>query len=64
MRRLLLPHSVGAMVGHLAAASESYLCEGITSAQEAGVGSLLGSANPNELAAYQQADARGCCAPG
>ena len=59
VRRLLLPHSVGAMVGHLAAASESYLREGITSAQEAGVGSLLGSANPNELAAYQQARREG-----
>ena len=59
VRHLLLPHPVEAMVDHLAAASRRYLSEGVTSAQEAGVGSLLGSPNPNELAAWQEARRRG-----
>jgi len=59
VRHLLLPHPIEAMVEHLAAASRRYLSEGITSAQEAGVGSLLGSPNPNELAAWQEARQRG-----
>ncbi len=54
VRRLLHPRSVEEMASNLAAASDRYLSEGITSAQEAGVGGILGTAEPTELAAYQR----------
>jgi predicted amidohydrolase YtcJ len=47
------------MVANLGAASDRYLAEGITSCQEAGVGGILGTAEPLELAAYQRARAEG-----
>jgi hypothetical protein len=43
------------MVANLGAASDRYLSEGLTSCQEAGVGGILGTGEPRELAAYQQA---------
>jgi predicted amidohydrolase YtcJ len=43
------------MVSNLGAASDRYLREGVTSCQEAGVGGILGTAEPLELAAYQRA---------
>lgn len=55
VRTLLHPRALGDMVTNLAAASDRYLSEGITSCQEAGVGGILGTAEPVELAAYQQA---------
>ena len=55
VRTLLHPRSVADMVGNLGAASDRYLSEGITSCQEAGVGGILGTAEPMELAAYQRA---------
>jgi predicted amidohydrolase YtcJ len=55
VRGLLHPRSVAEMVANLAAASDRYLREGITSCQEAGVGGILGTAEPTELAAYQRA---------
>lgn len=55
VRRLLHPRSVDAMVSNLEAASDRYLSEGVTSCQEAGVGGILGTAEPLELAAYQRA---------
>ena len=54
-RALLHPRAVGDMIQNLAAASDQYLSEGITSCQEAGVGGILGTSEPLELAAYQQA---------
>jgi predicted amidohydrolase YtcJ len=47
------------MVANLEAASDRYLSEGVTSCQEAGVGGILGTAEPLELAAYQRARAEG-----
>jgi hypothetical protein len=47
------------MVENLGAASDRYLAEGITSCQEAGVGGILGTAEPTELAAYQRARREG-----
>jgi predicted amidohydrolase YtcJ len=55
VRRLLHPLSVDAIVSNLGAASDRYLSEGVTSCQEAGVGGILGTAEPLELAAYQRA---------
>jgi predicted amidohydrolase YtcJ len=55
VRGLLHPRSVAEMAAHLEAASDRYLSEGITSCQEAGVGGILGTAEPMELAAYQRA---------
>jgi predicted amidohydrolase YtcJ len=55
VRTLLHPRSITAMVSNLGAASDRYLAEGITSCQEAGVGGILGTAEPLEVAAYQQA---------
>ncbi len=52
---LRLPRTVDEIVDGLAAASEQYLREGITSAQEAGVGNT----SPLELAGYQEAVRRG-----
>jgi len=55
VRSLLHPRAVADMVSNLGAASDQYLREGVTSCQEAGVGGILGTAEPLELAAYQQA---------
>lgn len=55
VRGLLHPRAVADMVNNLGAASDQYLSEGITSCQEAGVGGILGTAEPLEVAAYQQA---------
>ena len=55
VRKLLHPRSIDTMVANLDAASDQYLREGVTSCQEAGVGGILGTAEPVELAAYQQA---------
>lgn len=59
VRTLLHPRSVDELVANLTAASDHYLTEGITSCQEAGVGGILGTAEPLELAAYQRALAAG-----
>jgi len=58
-RALLHPRAVADMVQNLAAASEVYVSEGITSCQEAGVGGILGIEEPLELRAYQQARREG-----
>lgn len=55
VRSLLHPRAIADMVENLSAASDQYLSEGITSCQEAGVGGILGTKEPLELAAYQQA---------
>ena len=55
VRSLVHPRSVGEMAINLGLASDRYLSEGITSCQEAGVGGILGTAEPVEVAAYQQA---------
>jgi len=54
-RGLLHPRSIADMVQNLGVASDHYLAEGITSCQEAGVGGILGTSEPLELAAYQKA---------
>ena len=54
-RALIHPKAITDMVQNLGAASDVYLSEGITSCQEAGVGGILGTKEPLELAAYQQA---------
>ena len=54
-RGLLHPRAIADMVQNLGAASDRYLTEGITSCQEAGVGGILGTDEPLELAAYQRA---------
>ena len=59
VRGLLHPRSVADMVANLEAASDRYLREGVTSCQEAGVGGILGTAEPLELAAYQRARREG-----
>ena len=59
VRSLLHPMAVADIVQDLAAASEVYLSQGITSCQEAGVGGILGTSEPLELAAYQRARAAG-----
>ncbi|MEM9036010.1 MAG: amidohydrolase [Actinomycetota bacterium] len=55
VRTLLHPRRVIDMVTNLGAASDRYLSEGLTSVQEAGVGGILGTAEPLEVAAYQEA---------
>ena len=55
VRTLLHPQPVSTMVQNLGAASDHYLTEGITSCQEAGVGGILGTSEPVEVAAYQEA---------
>ena len=55
VRGLLHPRAIADMVENLGAASDKYLSEGITSCQEAGVGGILGTKEPLEVAAYQQA---------
>ncbi len=59
VRSLLHPMAVDDLVEHLGAASDAYLAQGITSCQEAGVGGILGTKEPLELAAYQRARASG-----
>lgn len=59
VRRLLHPMAVTDIVQNLGAASDLYLSQGITSCQEAGVGGILGTREPLELAAYQRARATG-----
>ncbi len=54
-RSLLHPRPTGDLVVNLGAASDHYLSEGITSCQEAGVGGILGTVEPVEVAAYQAA---------
>ncbi len=55
VRTLVHPRSIGEMAANLGRASDRYLSEGITSCQEAGVGGILGTSEPVEVAAYQQA---------
>lgn len=55
VRSLVHPRSVAEMAANLGLASDRYLSEGITSCQEAGVGGILGTSEPVEVAAYQQA---------
>ena len=55
VRSLVHPRSVAEMATNLGLASDRYLSEGITSCQEAGVGGILGTSEPVEVAAYQQA---------
>ncbi len=55
VRHLLHPRSLATLVENIGAASDVYLREGITSCQEAGVGGILGTAEPLEVAAYQEA---------
>ena len=59
VRALLHPRSVPEMVDNLGAASDGYLSEGITSCTEAGVGGILGTAEPLEVSAYQRASRSG-----
>jgi predicted amidohydrolase YtcJ len=59
VRALLHPRAIADMVTNLGAASDQYLREGVTSCQEAGVGGILGTAEPLELAAYQRARKNG-----
>ncbi len=59
VRSLLHPMAVADIVQDLGAASAVYLSQGITSCQEAGVGGILGTKEPLELAAYQRARAAG-----
>ena len=54
-RKLLHPRPTADLVANLGAASDHYLSEGITSCQEAGVGGILGTVEPVEVAAYQAA---------
>ncbi|MEZ5375894.1 MAG: amidohydrolase [Acidimicrobiales bacterium] len=59
VRTILHPMAVADIVSNLGAASDVYLSQGITSCQEAGVGGILGTQEPMELAAYQRARATG-----
>ncbi len=58
-RELLHPRATADLVANIGAASDVYLSEGITSVQEAGVGGILGTVEPVEVAAYQAARAAG-----
>ncbi len=55
VRSLVHPRSVAELANNIGLASDRYLTEGITSCQEAGVGGILGTSEPVEVAAYQQA---------
>lgn len=55
VRALLHPRAIADLVQNIGAASDRYLSEGVTSCQEAGVGGILGTSEPLEVAAYQQA---------
>jgi predicted amidohydrolase YtcJ len=59
VRMLVHPRSIGEMSTNLGLASDRYLSEGITSCQEAGVGGILGTSEPVEVAAYQRARREG-----
>ena len=56
---LLHPMPLADIVANIVTASDLYLSEGITSCQEAGVGGILGTREPLEVAAYQHARASG-----
>ena len=59
VRSLVHPRSVEEMAINLGLAADRYLSEGLTSCQEAGVGGILGTAEPLEVAAYQHARRQG-----
>ncbi len=59
VRDLVYPYSLDTIVGAIDRATSHYLSEGITSAQEAGIGAGLVAWSPQELAAYSQARATG-----
>ena len=59
VRDLVYPYSVDDIVDAVDRATRHYLTEGITSAQEAGIGAGLVAWSPRELAAYAQARASG-----
>ncbi|MDA3040762.1 MAG: amidohydrolase [Actinomycetota bacterium] len=56
---LLHPMPVADIISNIGVASDIYLSQGITSCQEAGVGGILGTKEPMEVAAYQRARASG-----
>lgn len=59
VRDLVYPYSQADIVGAIDRATTRYLSEGITSAQEAGIGAGLVAWSPQELGAYAQARATG-----
>jgi predicted amidohydrolase YtcJ len=59
VRDLVYPYGVGDVADAIDRATRHYLTEGITSAQEAGIGAGLVSWTPRELAAYTEARASG-----
>ena len=59
VRDLVYPYSVDDIADAVDRATRHYLTEGITSAQEAGIGAGLVAWSPRELAAYAQARATG-----
>ncbi|MCW2665521.1 MAG: hydrolase [Frankiales bacterium] len=59
VRNLVYPYPLTDIVGAIDRATTRYLSEGITSAQEAGIGAGLVAWSPQELAAYAQARATG-----
>lgn len=59
VRDLVYPYGVGDIAAAIDRATRHYLTEGITSAQEAGIGAGLVSWTPRELAAYTEARASG-----
>lgn len=56
---LLHPMPLADIISNIRVASDIYLSQGITSCQEAGVGGILGTKEPMEVAAYQRARALG-----
>jgi predicted amidohydrolase YtcJ len=59
VRDLVYPYSLDDITGAIDRATRQYLTEGITSAQEAGIGAGLVAWSPRELAAYASARASG-----
>jgi predicted amidohydrolase YtcJ len=59
VRALVYPYAVEDVAGAIDRATRHYLTEGITSAQEAGIGAGLIAWSPRELAAYAEARATG-----
>lgn len=59
VRDLVYPYAVDDIADAIDRATRHYLSEGITSAQEAGIGAGLVAWSPRELAAYAQARASG-----
>lgn len=55
VRSLVHPRSIAELATNIGRASDRYLSEGLTSCQEAGVGGILGTSEPVEVAAYQTA---------